>query len=514
MGNVGVYTGRWYWEITPISGASGSGGMGVGIGNQDCAPTGAGAMGVTANAWGYYYSGNKYNNNSSSSYGSSYTNGDIIGVALDANIGSLSFYKNGIYQGVAYSGLSNTNTYFPAVGNSGDTTTVAANFGQKPFKFPPPAGFQPLTLANTPRPTIVRPDQYVGIVTYTGNGATQTVNVGLKPDFIWIKSRSNAYDHQLVDVVRGLGNPLYSNLTNSESTLDTVTATTLNGFTVNGSTYAGTNGNGATFVAWAWKAGGNSNTFNIDDVGYATASAAGLTAGTITPTGASVNTKSGFSIITYAGNGTSGATVSHGLGRTPSLLIVKRRSSAGTTPNWAVWHSSLSAGNNLFLNTTDDAQAFSPSRFTSTIPTSSVFSLGGGDETNYNTGTFVAYSWAEIPGFSKFGRYTGNGLADGPAIITGFRPRWLLIKQSSASGENWRLFDTERDKYNPTQNRLLPNSSGAEAVGVSNELDTLSNGFKLRSTDGASNGSGATYIYAAFAEAPSINLYGAQANAR
>jgi hypothetical protein len=315
-------------------------------------------------------------------------------------------------------------------------------------------------------------------------------------------------------VVRGLGNPLYSNLTNSESTLDTVTATTLNGFTVNGSTYAGTNGNGATFVAWAWKAGGNSNTFNIDDVGYATASAAGLTAGTITPTGASVNTKSGFSIITYAGNGTSGATVSHGLGRTPSLLIVKRRSSAGTTPNWAVWHSSLSAGNNLFLNTTDDAQAFSPSRFTSTIPTSSVFSLGGGDETNYNTGTFVAYSWAEIPGFSKFGRYTGNGLADGPAIITGFRPRWLLIKQSSASGENWRLFDTERDKYNPTQNRLLPNSSGAEAVGVSNELDTLSNGFKLRSTDGASNGSGATYIYAAFAEAPSINLYGAQANAR
>jgi hypothetical protein len=454
--------------------------------------------------------------NSNASYSSSWSdNGTVLSVAVKNN--KVWYAINGVWvgggpnvNGTPATTISTTINLTPfALGLTYSSVGKQAfNFGQKPFKFPPPTGFQPLTLANTPRPTIVRPDQYVGVTTYTGNGATQTVNVGLKPDFIWIKSRNNAYDHQLVDVVRGLGNPLYSNLTNSESTLDTVTATTLNGFTVNGSTYAGTNGNGATFVAWAWKAGGNSNTYNIDGNGYSTASAAGLTSGSITPTGASVNTKSGFSIISFTAQASGSASIPHGLGNTPAFIIVKSRAQ---TYSWIVYHKNLTSNAYYLILNSTAAQDNTSNAWNSTSPTSSVFTLGS---TYAGGGNTVAYLWAEIPGFSKFGSYTGNGNADGPVIITGFRPRWLLIKQSSASGENWRLFDTERDKYNPTQNRLLPNSSAVEAVGVSNELDTLSNGFKLRSTDGASNGSGATYIYAAFAESPTFNLYGAQANAR
>ncbi len=515
-----VNSGKWYWEITDVTG---TGALNVGISkdNDNLSPT----PGTTAGGYYYLASAYKYNNNNISVYGSTWTTGDVISAALNMDAGTVTFYKNGVSQGVAYSGLSG---YFsPSIGDGGQSTAASGsiNFGQKPFKFPPPAGFQPLALANTPRPTIVRPDQYVGVSTWSGaqsgsGGLTRQISLGMQPDFVWIKQRNQAYStgHQLYDSVRGAGaeKELNSSGTAAEGAGNIETYGWLNsfdktGFTVKGgsSDYDYVDKSGVNYVAWAWKAGGNSNTYNINDVGYATASAAGLTAGTITPTGASVNTKSGFSIITYTGNGTSGATVSHGLGNTPGLLIVKRRSSTGSTANWAVWHSSLTAGYNLFLNSNDNAQAYSPSRFTSTIPTSTVFSLGSGDETNYSGGTFVSYLWTEIPGFSKFGSVTLSASSNDAFIWTGFRPRWFLLK-GTGSTSNWIILDSIRDPFNFVDNELFANLSNTENAATSTySFDFLSNGVKCRN-QGLTGG----FIYAAFAETPSFNLYGGQSNAR
>jgi hypothetical protein len=266
----------------------------------------------------------------------------------------------------------------------------------------------------------------------------------------------------------------------------------------------------------AWKAGGNSNTFNIDDVGYDTASAAGLTAGTITPTGASVNTKSGFSIVSWTGNGDA-ASIAHGLGVEPHLIIHKFR---GGTSNWSVYTKVTGAGGRLKLNTTD---AFSSDGAFPTTPTSSLFYVNAGS--NDNGVSMIAYCWAEIPGLSKFGTYTGTSGQN--FISLGFEPELVIIKNSSSSSyltyTGWAMFDSERTPYNVVSNALFANKSQAEnlrgnggSVTVADfSLDLLSNGFCLRD-NGASeiNLSGNTYIYAAWAKAPTFNLYGGQANAR
>ena len=525
-------TGKWYAEGTVLVNTN-SVGSAFGIALRTASLS---SYTGDTGSWSYHCNGNKYLNGASGvSFGIAYgtTVGNVVGLAFDADNGNLDGYLNGVYQGRVVSGLS-SNDYFWMVNSY--NWTWATNFGQKPFKFPPPAGFQPLALANTPRPTIVRPDQYVGVATYTGTGAARSINTGFKPDFVWIKDRSNGYNHVLFDSVRGTGGSkvLFSNRTTAEgggtgeegTVYGHVSSFDTSGFSVSPGSGSPlwVSSSGDNYVTWAWKAGGNSNTYNINDVGYATASAAGLTAGTITPTGASVNTKSGFSIITYTGNGTSGATVSHGLGNTPGLLIVKRRSNTGSTANWAVLHSSLTAGYNLFLNTTDNAQAYSPSRFTSTVPTSTVFSLGSGDETNYSGGTFVAYSWAEIPGFSKFGLYTGGGSA-GRFIYTGFKPKVIWAKNYNSSSylsyTGWYMWDSVRSTYNYNQSSLIASSAYQEGIRnnggsiYSVGVDILSNGFCLRGADDAdTNWTSGEYIYCAWGEVPTQNLYGAQSNAR
>jgi hypothetical protein len=385
---------------------------------------------------------------------------------------------------------------------SGYATLNPLNFGQKPFKFPPPAGFQPLALANTPRPSIVRPDQYVGVTTYTGNGGTQSINVGFKPDLIWVKERTATgtwADHNLTDSVRGTGLALRSNTTDAETNVATAFSQggigngVNNGFTIISGTGGGTNNvnaNNSNYVAWCWKAGGNSNTFNIDDVGYATASAAGLTAGTITPTGASVGTKQGFSIIKYTGTG-SAATLAHGLNAVPSMVIIKDKSGSGGY-GWRVYHKSLTSQKVLYLN-------------------------------NQNSESTEANPpWAEIPGFSKFGSYVSNASSDGPYVRCGFKPAFLMIKLAvTENTRNWIIIDNQRDKFNACTKKLAANSSVVENdVGVTgdatqNLVDFVSDGFKLRTGNGDTNGlAGYTYIYAAFAETPTQNLYGAQSNAR
>jgi hypothetical protein len=322
-------------------------------------------------------------------------------------------------------------------------------------------------------------NDYFNAVTYTGNGSTQSITgVGFAPDFVWVKNRSGANSHGLYDTIRGATKSLYSNSTSDEQTdVNSLTAFGSDGFAVG--TDGIVNTNTSSYVSWNWNAGG-SNATN--------------TSGTITST-VRANTTSGFSIATYTGTG-SAATVGHGLGVAPSMVIVKKRSAS---ENWVVYHISVGATKYLVLNLTD-AEATSATRWNDTAPTSTVFSIGTSGNVNDNTGTYVAYCFAPVAGYSAFGSYTGNAAADGPFIYTGFRPEFVMIKATSSTGD-WVMEDAARSPSNVSTNYLVANASTAEQTGQL--LDFVSNGFKIRvAVSGAMNGSGTTYIYMAFAENP------------
>lgn len=396
------------------------------------------------------------------------------------------------------------NWYFEINGVAQNWTPPAAfptgtgdfNFGQRPFANTPTSGYKSLCTYNLPTPTIQNGAGYMAATLYTGtllsNAVSNAVNgVGFQPDFVWIKSRSAATDHKLTDSVRGTTKALISDSTAAETT-DSQGLTTFgsSGFTVG--TDIVYNNLAATYVGWQWKAGGTAVT---------------NTAGSITSS-VSANTTSGFAVVTYTGTG-SAATVGHGLGVAPSMIIVKSRTNISPYGGWPVYH--VTQGNNkgCFLNTTA-AVNNQPNLWNSTTPTSSVFSIGTDQETNYNTVNYVAYCFAAIPGYSAFGSYTGNGSTDGPFIYCGFRPRFVLIKNAS-SAYSWMLYDTSRNPYNVTDLYLNPNSSSAEGSGITYPaaIDILSNGFKTRNYDATYgpniNASGSTYIYAAFAENPFTN---------
>jgi len=339
-------------------------------------------------------------------------------------------------------------------------------------------------------PAIVNGSQYMQAVLYTGTGATQTISgLNFQPDFVWIKSRSAATDHKLTDVVRGVTKALISDSTAAETT-DTngVTAFTSNGFTIGSDSVY--NANGATYVAWCWKANGTAVT---------------NTAGSITSQ-VSSNTTAGFSVTTFTCNAGGSGTFGHGLGVAPSMVIIKSRTNGAQS--WVVGCSAIAWTNYLLLNQTG-ASAANSSVWNNTAPSSSVVTLGSGF-TNANYGDCVAYCFAAIPGYSAFGSYTGNGSTDGPFVYCGFRPRFLLVKSAagtSAGIANWLILDTSRSPSNVADYKLAPNLSEAEngaSIGGagSNSYDILSNGFKARTTNGSSNENGSTFIYAAFAENP------------
>ena len=308
----------------------------------------------------------------------------------------------------------------------------------------------------------------------TSGGSITSLN--FQPDFFWEKARNNAYNHQLVDSVRGVSKVLNSNLTDAEGTQATyVTSFNSNGYTLGANDY----GTGVTLVDWCWKAGGT---------------AVSNTAGTITSS-VSANTTAGFSVVTYTGNGSTG-TVGHGLGVAPSMVIVKCRATAGE--NWQVYHASLGNTQRIVLNDTAAASSPSPGMWNSTSPTISVFSVGNQTGVNGAT-TYVAYCWAPVAGYSAFGSYTGNGSTDGPFIYTGFRPRYIMFKRTDAAFV-WGILDTSRSPNNIASLWLYPSDANPDFTYAS--FDFVSNGFKLRATDGAMNASGGTYIYACFAENP------------
>ena len=332
-------------------------------------------------------------------------------------------------------------------------------------------------------PTYAIPDGRVAMAatTYTGTGASlavaNTVNgVNFQPDFVWVKGRSGATDHALYDSVRGTTKDLVSNATSAETTQATgLTAFGSTGFTVGA--LAKMNTSAATYVGWQWKGGGTpvSNT-----------------AGSITSS-VSANTTAGFSVVTYTGTGAN-ATVGHGLGVAPSMVIVKNR---GAGNAWDIYTAMTGANAYLSFTTAAVASGLFPS-----VATSTVFSItGGAGGQGASGGTYVAYCFAPVSGYSAFGSYTGNGSADGPFVYTGFRPRFVLIKRTSAA-QSWQLHDTSRNPYNSADSYLSSNAANAEAADVVPALDILSNGFKVKTSNITWNGSGDTYIYACFAENP------------
>ena len=498
-----VSSGKWYWEIK-ITGGSSNKRIDIGVVDDTFEPysgTVRYAPGLDSKSYAYVNSGTKYNNNTDTSYGASYNTNDVIGIALDLDNGTITFYKNNTSQGQAFSGL--TGGFSPAVGDgsSAGTHSISANFGQQGFTYTPPTDFKALNLANLPHnvPSIIRPQKHFDTILYTGNGSSQTIG-GLEfaPDWVWIKIRSQSYDHAVFDTIRGATKDLETNQTSVEQTRQMLTAFTSNGFSVGNDTQA--NKSGDTFVAWCWKAGGTAVTNNDGSIASQV----------------SVNEEAGFSIISYTGNNTNNATVGHGLGKTPALLITKSRDNV-INPAWHTSHVSLPTNYDIALDASDAAWNPSTNGWHE-LTNSSVFTLkkgsSDGNNTNRNGDRYIAYCWAEIPGYSKFGSYTGNGSTDGQYVHLGFRPAWVVVKRYDGSGQGWNIFDNKRNTFNLVDEFLIANSSNAEATGSALNLDFLSNGFKFRGTDGGSNTSGSDYIYMAFAEQPGTTPYDTQTNAR
>ena len=345
--------------------------------------------------------------------------------------------------------------------------------------------YKSLSTANLPDPVIdpaqgSSPEDYFNTVLYTGDGTTdhEITGVGFQPDFVWIKPRSQAYAHGLFDAVRGTTKVLFTNNTFVEAINSGVISFDSDGFSV--ADDAGYNQSGTTHVAWNWKANG-SGVSNTD--------------GSITST-VSANTTSGFSIVSYSGNDTAGATVGHGLSQAPEVVIAKPRDK---NDNWRVGHNGLTSWDYYLILNSTAAQANAANIWNDTAPSSTVFTLGDNDGINGSLYDYIAYCFHSVEGFSKFGSYTGTG-SSRQFVYTGFRPAFILCKNTSGTG-NWILHDTKRDPYNLMTANLYTNSSSAE--GNTNMVDALSNGFEVAADFfGDNNASGSTYIYMAFAENP------------
>jgi hypothetical protein len=349
------------------------------------------------------------------------------------------------------------------------------------------------------------PELYFQVKLYTGNNSSQSITLDgdedMQPDWTWIKSRSgSSRDHLLFDAIRTPTKFLKSNSNSAEATAsDTLTAFATDGFNVGAN--GGVNDNGETYASWNWKAGGSTSS-NSD--------------GDITST-VSVNTTAGFSIVSYTGNETTLQTVGHGLGVIPKWIIVKNRSTAGA---WMIYHESLGVSSGTIqrfiqLDNTN-AQNNGGSGDFPTAPTNSVFGIGNFQTMNKSGDSIIAYCFAEKKSYSKFGSYTGNGSTDGTFVYTGFRPAFTIFKRSSGTG-GWLIHDNKRSESgggNPLRKYLVAQTSGAEGTDDFFTIDHLSNGFKLRATDGESNASGSTYIYMSFAENPFVTSTGIPTTAR
>ena len=480
-GNHVVYSGKWYWEV--VYTASYGDYLYVGVSGND---------------------GNSYSRMVRGSDGEllpntgtvsvSYTTNDIIMVALDVDNGKWYIGKNGSWMlsgdpaggtGFVHSGLVTTNNglmphFQNATGNG--TQTINLNFGQRGFSYTPPTGFKALNTKNLPVPTVLNGKSHFNPVLYTGNSGTQTITgVGFQPEWIMTKSRNDTEVTASYDIVRTPPNVLYTFDTNSqENNSGYLNAFTSDGFTVGAADLS--NESGSTFVAWCWKLGG---------------SASNNTSGTITGS-VSANTSSGVSVVKYTGTG-SNATVGHGLGVAPSMVVIK---GLDNEDHWFVYNSNLDNPTTeyIYWNLNNDASS-GANAWNSTNPTSTVFSIGTDGGVNGSGNDYIAYCFAEVSGFSKFGKYIGTDSNDGAQVFCGFRPAYLVIKKIS-SNDAWFVSDSTRSPGNEIDEFLKLDTNDQESnMNITNGIDFLASGFKIRDNDGGVN-DGGTYIFWAFAETP------------
>ena len=425
----------------------------------------------------------------------SFDNNNVVGIKVDRDAGTIAFTVDGSASGTAVniSSMSNPENLVFEIGrnsSSGSAPAGSINFGQRAFSHLP-AGYKGLCSANLPDPTILLPNQNFNTILYTGDDSNDRdiTGVGFQPDWLWIKNREGPDWNILQDAVRGANEILYTNRTDGAVTDNTnghVNSFLADGFNVTAGASGNVNENNEDYVAWNWNAGG-STASNSD--------------GSITSS-VRANTTAGFSIITWTGTG-SNLTIGHGLGVKPSAHITKARTGSSGCP-WFVYFSILGANSNLRLNTTAAVNSGSGQSdlYNDTEPTSSVITIGNSSCINENGGTYVTYAFAEVAGYSKFGKYTGNGNADGTFVFTGFKPAWVMVKNKDSS-YSWDINDNKRDPNNVCEKVLSANLGDAEATATS--MDFLSNGFKLRVNNNSQNRSGDDFIYLAFAERPFKN---------
>ena len=494
---IGMSSGKWYMECTMTAySSSTSSAPGIWNGDDTDLNTGAGSYGnaylfVTDYASNYRIYVNKGASNPYSEAGS-ISAGDIIGIALDLDNGECYVNINGTYLNSGSSVYSTwpADTYYFGGYEYTTGNQLDFNFGQRAFAYTAPSGFKALCTTNLTNPTIADGSTAMDATLYTGNGINGRAITGLNfaPDFVWVKGRNAAAGHVLQDIVRGAGNTVLASHTTAAEGSETygqISSFDSAGFTVTSGSTSDENINflNRTYVAWTWD-GGSSTVSNTD--------------GSITSQ-VRANASAGFSIVTYTGNGSAGATVGHGLGVAPQMILLKTRNAAR---NWTVGHQGIASDpwtDYLTLNSTAAAADLN-TVWNDTAPTSSVFTVGTANGVNGNTETHVAYCFAPVDGYSSFGSYTGNGSTDGPFVYTGFRPKLVIIKYSSTSGTDWLIYDSERDTYNVIDATLYPNYSYAETN--TDALDFTSNGFKIRASNTRINTSTGTYIYAAFASHP------------
>ncbi len=410
----------------------------------------------------------------------SYTAGNTIGILADMDAGTVQFkLQNSNYgSAVTLTTLDNQGDYtFMCRANA----YVELRTDSRDFAYSIPDGYTTLSTANYPEPSISplngeKPANYFDILLYTGNATDghEIDGTSFQPDWLWGKHRSGSNSYQVFDSTRGVTKNMKTNTTDAEGTVTTILASfDADGFTLNSS--GGLNKSANTFVAWLWKANGGTTSSNSD--------------GDITST-VQANTEAGFSIVTYASTGST-ATVGHGLTQAPEMIIAVQR--AGSA--WSIYHEGM--GNDKRLRLESNVAQATSSVWGNTTPTSSVFTQSITSTTN----NILAYCFHSVEGYSMMGKFTGNGGTDGTYIYTGFRPAWVLIK-NTADAEWWSLFDIKRSPINENNAILSPNDSNAEYSAGGGGIDLLSNGFKLRSTSGNFNGDGDAHIFLAFAEMP------------
>ena len=510
-------TGKWYVEMVAEDMGNG---MSVGIKSDTEGTFWKPTRGESVI---YQSDGNKIiDGGSATSYGATYTVGDIIGLKINLDDGEIEFLKNNASQGNASTALTSGVAFgvFFLDTSSANNARSQFNFGQDSsfrntvtsgsanasdanghgdFYYSVPSGYLALVAENLPEPSISPlnneiPEDYFETNIWTGTGSSNSISsYQFAPDWVWIKQRNATQNHVVQDSVRGVGKFLSTDDTDAESTSSTqITSFDSNGFTLG--TATSTNDNSDTYVGWAWLAG---TAFSND------ASATGV--GTIDSTG-QVNTEAGFSMLTWTGSGSGNETIAHGLNQAPEWIIVKPRSEAR---NLLIWHKELNDNDKALLFSTGTP---ANNRFGPNAPTTTVYGLYGGQGNRDGT-TFIGYAFHGVEGYSKFGSYTGTGSTNGVFVFTGFRPAFLIVKQIDASNR-WIIFDNKRGSqdetdttvinHNPLEEKLElnPNDDSAESSSGTDCFDFLSNGFKLRRSGDVYNGSGHDYIYMAFAEMP------------